>query len=170
MSLSSSILKLAHDILSVLKGTPQEWVIGVLNAFNSGNIAGFEGFGPHMQQERVLVENVAFLQQKIQLMALIEIIFHLSADKRNLSFTDVAAGTLLKVDQVEHLLMKAMSLNLIKGTIDQVEGVVSVTWVQPRVLDKAQIAALKHRLEQWNQTVNDTVTKMLAQSPELFVQ
>jgi len=116
------------------------------------------------------VENVAFLQQKIQLMALIEVIFHLSPDKRNLRFEDVAAGTQLKGDRVEHLLMKAMSLNLIKGTIDQVESIVTVTWVQPRVLDKAQIAALKHRLEEWNQNVSTTVAQMHAQSPELFVQ
>jgi len=46
------------------------------------------------------VENMVFLQQKIRLMSLIEIIFHLSADKRNLSFDKVAEGTRLPSDQV----------------------------------------------------------------------
>lgn len=134
---------------------------------------------------------MVFLQQKIRLMSLIEIIFHLSADKRNLSFDKVAEGTRLPSDQVfflifvfplfvvtffclwdqvEHLLMKAMSLKLIKGIVDQVDGVVSVTWVQPRVLDKAQIAALGSRLQEWNHGVSETMKKMQAQTPELFVQ
>ena len=73
-------------------------------------------------------------------------------------------------DQVEHLLMKAMSLKLIKGIVDQVDAVVSVTWVQPRVLDKAQIAALGSRMQEWNHGVSETMKKMQAQTPELFVQ
>jgi 26S proteasome regulatory subunit N9 len=141
-----------------------------LNAFNSGNIPAFEQLLPVIQQESLLIENMVFLQQKIRLMALIEIIFHLSADKRNLSFDRVAEGTRLPADQVELLLMKAMSLKLIKGIIDQVEAVVSVTWIQPRVLDKTQIAALGLRMQEWNQGVNETMKKMLSQTPELYVQ
>ena len=35
--------------------------------------------------------------------------------------------------------MRSFSLGLCKGSIDQVDGTVRVTWVQPRVLDKAQL-------------------------------
>lgn len=41
--------------------------------------------------------------------------------------------------QVELLVMKALSLDLVKGTIDQVDQKVQITWVQPRVLDKEQV-------------------------------
>lgn len=35
--------------------------------------------------------------------------------------------------------MKALCLGLVKGSIDQVEQKVHMTWVQPRVLDKDQV-------------------------------
>ena len=53
--------------------------------------------------------------------------------------------------QVEWVLMRALSLGLIKGTIDEVEASVSVTWVQPRVLDKEQIAMLNVQLASWTE-------------------
>ena len=40
---------------------------------------------------------------------------------------------------MEWVLMRAMSLGIIKGLIDEVEENVSITWIQPRVLDKNQI-------------------------------
>ena len=42
--------------------------------------------------------------------------------------------------QVEVMVMRALSLGLVKGSIDQVAGAVSVTWVQPRVLDRGQVS------------------------------
>jgi hypothetical protein len=40
-------------------------------------------------------------------------------------------------------------LHLIEGSIDQVEGYVSVTWVAPRIMTKPQLAGLKQRLDAW---------------------
>jgi 26S proteasome regulatory subunit N9 len=45
--------------------------------------------------------------------------------------------------------MKAMSLGLVQGTIDQVEEQVHMTWVQPRVLDKDQVGKMKGKLDTW---------------------
>jgi len=161
---------LAHDILQVLRGTQYEWLIDLLGAFNSGDINYFQNSQNIIQQEKLLIENMAFLQMKIRLMCLIEIIFHLSADGRTLTFNAIAEKAALPHDQVEHLLMKAMSLKLVKGTIDQVDEVVHVSWVQPRVLDKNQITALKNRLDVWSQAVNNTIKSMENETPELFVQ
>jgi len=68
--------------------------------------------------------------------------------------------------------MKAFSLGILKGKIDQVDKIVMVTWVQPRVLDLEQISSLKTKLDDWiekvkKQTISleneDGVNKILAQ-------
>ncbi|KAG7262254.1 hypothetical protein CRUP_016014 [Coryphaenoides rupestris] len=50
---------------------------------------------------------------------------------------------------VELLVMKALSVGLIKGNIDEVDQKVQMTWVQPRVLDVQQIKGMKERLDFW---------------------
>ncbi len=55
----------------------------------------------------------------------------------------------MSLDGEEFLLMKALSKHLIEGILDQVDGTVSVTWVQPRVLTLPQIVGLKDRLCGW---------------------
>jgi hypothetical protein len=56
----------------------------------------------------ILQENYAFLRQKICLMALIESVFKRNADNRTMSFQVIAEETRLPVDEVEHLVMKAL--------------------------------------------------------------
>lgn len=51
--------------------------------------------------------------------------------------------------QVDWILMRAMSLGLIKGTIDEVAQTVNVTWVQPRVLNTAEVATISLQLGDW---------------------
>lgn len=46
--------------------------------------------------------------------------------------------------QVELLVMKALSVGLVKGSIDEVDGRVHMTWVQPRVLDLQQVRPSGH--------------------------
>jgi 26S proteasome regulatory subunit N9 len=55
-----------------------------------------------------LQQNYPFLRQKICLMALIESVFRRDAYDRTLSFATIATETRLPVDEVEHLLMKAL--------------------------------------------------------------
>ena len=40
---------------------------------------------------------------------------------------------------VESLVMRALSLDLVKGMIDEVDEKVHMTWVQPRVLNTEQV-------------------------------
>ena len=65
--------------------------------------------------------------------------------------------------------MKALCLGLIRGSIDQVDQLVHITWVQPRVLDTAQTEALLRRLSDWSDHVEQVAEFVQKQSPELFV-
>ena len=53
-------------------------------------------------------------------MAFLEMIFNCGKDERCLSFATVAQGCMVQPIEVEMLVMKAMSLDLVRGSIDEV--------------------------------------------------
>lgn len=61
-----------------------------------------------------------------------------------------------------------MSLGLIKGSIDEVDGVVNVSYVKPRVLDKGQIGALKERIDAWRGKAQQSLLYMEDRTREIF--
>lgn len=160
---------LAHDVLQYLKNTEHEWLIDVLFAFNSGNIQRFLDMKSKWAQQPDLVANETQLLQKITLLSLMEMTFSRKSTDRSFSFETVSKETRLPVNEVEILVMKALSLGLIKGTIDEVEKLVHITWVQPRVLDKEQIGKLRELLGLWSEKVKSSVFMVEEQVPELMV-
>jgi 26S proteasome regulatory subunit N9 len=93
------------------------------------------------------------LQQKIHLAALLSLIFSRPPHSRTLSFDLIARETRLRIEEVEFLIMKALALGLIRGTVDQVEQIVRIAWMQGRVLDKKGVEGMKEKLEGWSQGV-----------------
>lgn len=55
-------------------------------------------------------------------MALIESVFRRSANNRTMSFQTIAEETRLPVDEVEHLVMKALRYNYTTGCVTQADG------------------------------------------------
>ncbi|CAF90782.1 unnamed protein product, partial [Tetraodon nigroviridis] len=70
--------------------------------------------------------------------------------------------------QVELLVMKALSVGLIKGNIDEVDQKVQMTWVQPRVLDLQQIKGMKERLDFWCGDVKDMAVLVEEQAHDIL--
>ncbi len=50
--------------------------------------------------------------------------------------------------------------------MSQVDATLRVTWVQPRVLQTAQISLMKERLNAWTGTVNNTLQFLQEETPE----
>ncbi|GJJ78095.1 26S proteasome regulatory subunit N9 [Entomortierella parvispora] len=159
---------LMHPILESLVGTEREWLKNLLYAFNSGDIGKFEALAPHFSQEQILQNNITSLRQKICLMSLTETVFKRNSDNRSIPFSTISSETKLPLEEVEILVMKALSLGLIKGTIDQVDEVVRVHWVQPRVLDRQQIQGMQERLTAWNENVKKTAIVMEAEAVDVY--
>jgi len=160
---------LAHDVLQYLKKTENAWLVDVLFAFNSGNIQKFTELKPQWKQQADLAANEIALMQKITLLSLMELSFKRKSTERSFSFETIAQETRLPVNEVELLVIKALSLGLIKGTIDEVSRTVHVTWVQPRVLDKGQIQSLQVLLATWSEKVKGSMYMVEDQVPELLV-
>lgn len=152
---------LAHPILNSLQKTRAEWLIHFLFSFNSGDIQKFEsilaGSRAEVEAQPALTANYNLLREKICILSLMELVFNRPSDERTLPFKLIADATKLQVDQVELLVMKSLSLKLIKGFIDEVSQTVTVTWVQPRVLDSNQVTKMKDRIFKWTGDVHQMV-------------
>lgn len=144
---------LAHEVLQSLKGTENEWLIDLLTAFNSGDVAKFQALKAKWGGQRDLAHNEALLFQKVCLLCLMEMVFRREANQRQITFQEIAQATTLPEDQVEILIMKALAQGLVRGRIDQVSGSVSLTWVQPRVLDSSQLTSMLGKISGWVQSV-----------------
>ena len=116
-----------------------------------------------------LVASAGAIKEKITLLAVMELAERKPPAERSLTFSEVAAEIRLPTDQVEWVLMRAFSLGLLRGTIDQIEAVAHVSYVKPRVLDRSQLAALKSRVEAWRQKAFQMLLSLEDGSRELMV-
>merc|ERR1712194_61370 len=83
------------------------------------------------------------LRPKMCALALMELAFRKPKKQRRLTFAEIADHCRVGPKEVEFLVMKAMCANLIKGQIDEVEALVMVTWVKPRILDFTRIDLIR---------------------------
>ncbi|GLT91279.1 hypothetical protein SLE2022_091740 [Rubroshorea leprosula] len=162
---------LAHPIIKSLLGTRVEWLYYVLEAFNSGDLVRYQELchvhNAALRAQPALVENEQKLLEKINILCLTEIIFSRPSEDRTIPLSIIAERTRLSIEAVEHLLMKSLSVHLIEGIIDQVDGTVHVSWVQPRVLGIPQIMSLRDRLDNWMGRVHTALSSIEAETPDL---
>lgn len=145
---------LLHPILDTLKDTQHSWLRDLIIAFNRGDLRAYDVLAAHMEKNNLLKEHQNFLYQKISLSALTETVFRRPPHDRAMTFSEIAQETKVQPNEIEHLIMKALSLGLVRGTIDQVDEVARISWVQPKVLDKNQIQGMRDRLRAWDEGVN----------------
>ncbi|OAY30039.1 26S proteasome non-ATPase regulatory subunit 13 homolog B [Manihot esculenta] len=162
---------LAHPVINSLLGTQVEWLYYILQAFNSGDLVRYQELcrvhNASLRSQPALVENEQKLLEKINILCLMEIIFSRPSEDRTIPLSVIAERTKLSIEDVEHLLMKSLSVHLIEGIIDQVEGTVHVSWVQPRVLGIPQIKSLRDRLDNWLDKVHTALLSIEAETPDL---
>jgi len=136
-----------------------EWLLKLMNSLKSGSMQEFNSvctdYAADIAKEPALAQNMAVLREKIALLCLMELVFLQQPEARNVSFAQVAEVTEIPSSEVETLLMRAMSVGLVKGTIDEVDQVLRVSWLKPRVLDKVQISELAKRFTTWRTTVHE---------------
>ena len=118
-----------HPILDSLLNSPSSWLRQLLFFYNSGDMEEFEKIcktGDFLKEPH-LVNSIPFLRQKLCLMTLMEVVFkRTKAERGKMSFAEIARDTRVALEEVEHLVMKALSLGLVKGIIDEVDNIVLV--------------------------------------------
>jgi len=164
---------LAHPILNSLLETKNAWLREFLFAFNRGDLDKFDQLlnvhRREIEEQPALKNNQSLLREKISILALMELVFNKPAEGRTLPFKVIANATKLKDDEVELLVMKALSVKLIRGEIDEVNQTVTISWVQPRVLDMIQIGKMRDRVAEWTENVHSVLNYVQNETaPELL--
>ncbi|KAL7892814.1 uncharacterized protein TrAtP1_008032 [Trichoderma atroviride] len=146
---------LLHPILDTLgRSESDAWLRDLLFAYNRGDLAAYDVLSDNIASNKLLNENSDSLRQKIYLAALTEAVFRRPPHDRTMTFATISQETKVQPQEIEHLVMKALSLGLLRGTIDQVGQIAHITWVQPKVLDMKQIESMRQRLLEWDSNVN----------------
>mmetsp|Transcript_84 Transcript_84/g.112 ORF Transcript_84/g.112 Transcript_84/m.112 type:complete len:407 (+) Transcript_84:106-1326(+) len=159
-------------ILTSLKGTPESWLMEFMHTMAKGDVVAFnqlsEKYAPEIQQQPALVHRAEAVKEKITLLALVNMVFERPSAERTLTFQEIADRIHVHIDQVEMVVMRALSLKLIEGNIDQVSQKVDVTWVMPRTLTQDQLQELSTRFGEWAVKVSKTADYMGEHTPALF--
>jgi len=105
---------LAHDVLAVLRNTSNAWVLDMLETFNRGDINAFNTLmntnSAAIKQEPAMNGNEDQIKKKITLLAVVELVFQRPAHQRTIPFVEIAKAIGMSVDDVEWVLMRAMSV------------------------------------------------------------
>lgn len=130
-----------------------EWIYNIVRALSTGKVDQFysvvKQHEAQIMTEPLLKNKLNFLETKAKIHALLDLVFQKNKNERVLTFKDISNNCQCDYNLVEILCIKALSLGLIKGHIDQVEGLLYVTWIQPKYLEKEKIAVLAERLDVW---------------------
>jgi 26S proteasome regulatory subunit N9 len=144
---------IATPILGYLKGTENEWLLNLVLALNDGDIDKFNSIvdpasTPYFTQA-AFARDHELVKQKLVLIALMNLVFDTPPQERTISYAAIAERVRMPVDQVDWILMKALSLGLIKGRIDEVAQSIDVSWVQARVMSIAQARVMEDNVNAW---------------------
>lgn len=157
-------------LLGILQDTPHQWLMLLLHSMAKGNVLEFEAlsgqYAAQIQAEPVLMGRKEAVQEKITLLALVNMVFERPSAERCFTFADIRQRT--HTNHVEHMVMRALSLNLIQGSLDEIDQTVQVTWVMPRVLTMEQMKDLAGTFGTWAVKVSQTRDSMTEQTPLLF--
>ncbi len=171
---------LATPILSHLVESPLAWLQPLVAAVNRGAVADCrmllqQHFPlapspiplPLQAQLQLLYARQTLILEKAALLCVVNIAFQRPPLQRQVTFSELQQRCEVAPDQVERLAMRAMSLGLIRGSIDQVGELLQVSWVQPRVLDPHQLGEVGQQLGAWMNRVKTTLLTIEDQAIDL---
>jgi 26S proteasome regulatory subunit N9 len=116
---------LDKDVINSLVGSDFEWLFYMMKTLGQGKIQEFmdtvNNNQDYISKFPNIVKEMTYLEQKVRIIAFLEMIFECGKDERSIPFAWIAQICNVEAVDVELLVMKAMSLDLIRGTIDEVE-------------------------------------------------
>lgn len=145
-----------HDILKSISSPESTyfWLYNLIQYLNAGDLVNFnQNLTSAFSKAPQLEHHKQFLHEKIVIMSLLELISTKLATEKRLLFEEISQSTGTTPDSVEFLVIKCFSLDLIRGSINQIDQVLVVTHLQPRILNLHQVKTLHNHLVEWDSKV-----------------
>ncbi|XP_069678161.1 26S proteasome non-ATPase regulatory subunit 13-like [Periplaneta americana] len=137
-----------HPVMTAL--SPEDkWMLHLLHHMNEGRLDAVLDMEETCTTHPLLRLHWDNILDKAQLLCLMQMFFTRHPQQRVLPLSDVAGQMRMPESDVELLLIRAMAQGLIRGSIDQVESIVRVIWVRPRMLHREQLIPFLNRLDDW---------------------
>jgi hypothetical protein len=155
---------LESPFISVLKDLKDKKALWrLVEIFNSGKVSVFTQF---INNNRDALNKLQFTQihldaldRKIRVIALYDAIFYAenSFSKQQISFKEVSNITNTDELAVERLLIHVLSIDLIKGCIDEPNSQLVITELKPRDLDRERMTQLREKYKNWQNNITQTL-------------
>lgn len=104
-----------QGLLECLKGTENQYLVDLMTSAAEGSVLSdpstLQEYEKHLAQKGC---DVKVVEEKIMLLALIHMVFEKESHDRLLKFSEIADRLMIGLEQVEWVVMKALSLGLIK--------------------------------------------------------
>lgn len=158
-------------ILTTLEGdVDKEWILDFVDAAVDGSLPAYKAaLQRHSKHVKATFANkLDQLHEKMTLAALIELAFQQPKTNRKITLQEIAAHCDVDLSRCERLIMRAMSLDLIKGSIDSVTSELYLTWVKPRLVDAERIGILKSRFVAWSDNIKQLTTHLESITPDVL--
>ena len=163
---------LEKEYFKVLIDSQYEWIYNLIRSISTGKVDQFvnmvANYKTNFEQEVALVNKKEFLETKVRIAALLNLIFQKNKNERTITFNEIINVCFCNSNQVEIISMKALSLGLIKGHINEVDKQLVVTWIQPNFLEREKLTLLHDRLEQWIKKTNNLLGDFEEQSKKII--
>jgi len=134
---------LDKEILKSLLQSGFEWLYDLLHTLGNGQITEFaaaiQKHNQVIQRYPQIMKEIDYLKQKVAIIAFLEFVFQLDQNDRNIPFSEIARVCQIDLPVVEMLVMKAMSLSIVRGSIDEAKQTVEISWIRPRYLNKEHL-------------------------------
>lgn len=165
------------EVFKALSVGECQWIYNLVYAFQEGSYELYDSaksrFSREIGQantnfpEFSLEKHSEVVYEKFCACVLIEYAFRQPKSNRKLRLEKLRQ--IIRVKDVETLLINSMCAGLVRGIIDQVEGTFFFEWVRPRTLDIPRLEVLESRLGDWITHQKAVLARIEEMTPELLV-
>lgn len=139
----------------------EPWLYQLLETVATGDLDAYQTIvsqhGPTIASAHPTLHRdlSSVILEKVHFNKLLSILWTKDSNQRTCTFSELQAA--LQVEDVEAILMRAFSKQLLSGRIDQTTERVQIHFVQPQSsLTESQCVQLAHQFGHWSQIVHDT--------------